>query len=311
MKPPAAARTLLALAVAGCATAGPTEVVSRSGQTTALQPVGLRVIAPAEASASGFAGRPFVLPFGGDRDGTELVGLVLAEAERQGAVALGDISVTLAAAQDGRPIACRTAILPETVQETRWVPPSTRMVPVSKPVSRLVTENHYRCRPVSQSQTRYVTEYRQDCRTVSRPVTRTRTTHSYQYSPTGSRSVPRTETYTSYESRQECRSEPVHRTKTEYVTKNECRYETQSHTVTRYEHQLESRYVPPRLETFEKHRLREAEPVCYSREGAVTPPPPPHDGGAPPAAATAPTGPPAPAASNRIEATFYFRAASP
>jgi hypothetical protein len=284
----AAARVLPAVLAAGCATAqGPTEVVSRSGQATPLTPAALRVIPAAEAASSGLVGRPFVLPFGADRDGTELVGLVLAEAERQGAAALGDINVSLAAVREGRPIECRSAILPETVQESRWIPSSHRMVSVTKPVSRLVTEQQYRCQPVSRLESRQVMEYEQRCHSVSRPVTRNRTTYSYQYGRGGSRSVPRTETYTTYESRQECRSEPVSRTRTEYVSKNECRYEPRSHTVTRYEHQLESRYVPPRLETFDRHRLRETEPVCYEIDAA--PPTPPETG-------------------NRIEATLYFPA---
>jgi hypothetical protein len=244
------------------------------------------VISADEASSSKLVGRPFLLPFGGDRDGTELVELVLAEAERAGATAVGDISVTLAVVREGRRIECRTAILPETVTESVWRPASHHLVPVSRPVSRMVTEQQYRCHMVSRPETRQVTEYQQRCRMESRPVMRTRTTYSYS----GSRSVPRTETYTTYESRQECRSEPVQRTRTDYVSKNECRYEPHSHMVTRYEHQLETRYVPPRLETFQRHRLRETDPVCYEIDAAR------------------PDASVAPSAAHRIEATLYFTA---
>jgi hypothetical protein len=293
----------VALVAAGCRPPGPTEIVSRSGQKTRLRPAGVRVIAAAEASSK-LSGRPFLLPFGGGRDGTELVGLVLAEAERAGAAAVGDINVTLATVRDGQPIECRTAILPETVTESRWVPSSHRLVSVSKPVSRMVTEQQYRCHLVSRPETRHVTEYQQRCRSVSRPVTRTRTTYSYQYSRTGSRSVPRTESYTTYESRQECHSEPVSRMKTDYVSKNECRYEPHTRMVTRYEHQLETQYVPPRLETFQRHRLRETEPVCYEIDaGAEAAPTRSADESD---AAPLPDPPPAPAPRNRIEAVLYF-----
>ena len=297
---------VFALAVAGCTAAGPTQMVSRTGEKSPLRPAGVRVIAAAEAAESKLAARPFALRFGGDRDGTELVELVLAEAERTGATAVGDISITLGTVREGRPIECRTAILPETVTESVWRPASHHLVPVSRPVSRMVTEQQYRCHTVSRPETRSVTEYQQRCRTVSRPVTRTRTTYSYQYSRTGSRSVPRTETYTTYESHQDCRSEPVHRTRTDYVSNRECRYEPHTQMVTRYEHQMETRYVPPRLETFQRHRLRETDPVCYEIDGAAPPPvATEHLDAAAPSAA-----PPAPPPANRIEAVLYFAGGS-
>jgi len=298
-------RILFAAGAAGCVPAGPTEIVSRSGQKTPLRPAGLRVIAAAEAVSSKLVARAFVLPFGGDRDGTELVARVLEEGEREGAVAVGDINVTLAAVHEGRPIECRTAILPETVRESRWTPSSHRTVSVSKPVSRMVTESQYRCHMVSRPETRHVTEHQQRCHSVSRPVTRTRTTYSHSYSGGRSHSTPRTESYTTYESHQECRSEPVSRTRTEYVSKNECRYEPHTHLVTRYEHQLETRYVPPRLETFERHRLREAEPVCYEIDAPAAPPPTIEDDE--PDAAPASPPPIAAPPPNRIEAMLYFR----
>src|SRR5262245_21277508 len=301
---------LFLVMAAGCLPPpGPTEVVSRGGQKKPLRPADVRVIAAAEAASSNLVGRPLSLTFGGGRDGTELVEQVFAEGERRGAVAVGSISVTLAADRDGRPIACRTAILPETVSESRWTPPSHRLVSVSKPVSRMVTERQYRCHLVSHPETRHVMEYQQRCRTVSRPVTRTRTTYSYQYSSRGSRSVPRTESYTSYESHQDCHSEPVSRTRTEYVSKNECRYESQTHFVTRYEHQLETQYVPPRLETFQRHRLRETEPVCYEVDDRPTASAGegPEDGPDGPAEPDAPPTSAAQTVPNRIDATLYFQ----
>jgi hypothetical protein len=49
----------------------------------------------------------------------------------------------------------------------------------------------------------------------------------------------------------------------ETVMKQQCRPELVNKTVTRYEHQYESRFVPARLETVTRQRLRELEPECY------------------------------------------------
>ena len=268
----------------------------------------MRVVAAGEAASAGWLGRPVAHTFGPGRDGTELVSALISEAEQQGAVAISDIAITLAAPGDDGPTECRTQILPETVSETRLTPARHRMVSLHKPVSRLVTEPHYRCHMESRPETRSVTEYEQRCRSVSRPVTRTRTTYSHQYDSRtrSSRSVPRTESYTTYESRQECRSEPVHRTRTHNVMKNVCRYETVTHTVTRYEHQWQSQYVPPRLETFTHHRLREGTPDCYALERPGAAPASDADSGPDAAVAVAPASPPPAPPANRIEAVFYF-----
>jgi hypothetical protein len=271
-------------------------MVSTSGKQTPMRPTEVRVVAAADATTAGWVARPVSHTFGAGRDGTELVSSLISEAERQGALAISDIAITLGAPAENGPTECRTSILPETISETHYTAPTHRMVPVQKPVSRMVTESQYRCHMESHPETRSVTEYTQRCQSVSRPVTRTRTTYSYQYDSFthSSRSVPRTESYTSYESHQECHSEPQHRTRTENVMKNVCRSEPVSHMVTRYEFQYETQYVPPRLETLTHHRLREATPVCYALE----------------APAGAAEGEPAPAVAekpaNRIEAVFYF-----
>src|SRR5262245_65798986 len=93
---------LFLVMAAGCLPPpGPTEVVSRGGQKKPLRPAGVRVIAAAEAASSNLVARPFSLTFGGGRDGTELVEQVLAEGERRGADAVGDIGVTLAPGRGG------------------------------------------------------------------------------------------------------------------------------------------------------------------------------------------------------------------
>jgi len=310
---------LPAIAFVGCVPPqGPTAMVSKSGKQTPMRPSEVRVVAAVEAAAAGWTGRPVSRTFGAGRDGTELVSTLLAEAERGGAVAVSDITITLAASTEDGPAECRTQILPERVSETRLTPATHRLVPVQRMVSRMVTEPQYRCHMESRPETRSVTTYELRCRSVSRPVTRTRTTYSHQYDSRtrSSRSVPRTESYTTYESRQECHSEPVHRMKTETVMKNVCRHETTTRTVTRYEHHWQSQYVPPRLETLTHHRLREGTPDCY----ALNPPAAAAAPAAPEANADAGTGastsvdagagagvapqPPAPA--NRIEAVFYF-----
>jgi hypothetical protein len=56
------------------------------------------------------------------------------------------------------------------------------------------------------------------------------------------------------------------------VSKTECSYQPVTRTVTRYEFQLESRYVPPRMETVTRQRLRELDPVCYQLEAAADDP---------------------------------------
>jgi hypothetical protein len=268
-------------------------MVTKEGARQPLPRTEVQVVAAEDATRRGLVGRPQSREFGEGQDGTTLVSDLLTEAQRQGAVAVSDIGVTLISQGPEGPLGCRTSILPETVAESRTIPAGTTMVPVQKPVSRLVTESEYRCHMVSHPETRSVTESHQSCQSVSHPVTRTRTTYSYQYDSFthSSRSVPRTESYTTYESRYECRSEPRSVTRTEYVSRNECHMEPVTHTVTRYEFQYETRYVPPRLETITHHRLHESEPACE----ALVPP------------AGAPGAPAPPLPSNRIEATFYFR----
>lgn len=285
---------LLAAASVSCVAhpRGPTTMVSNTGQQRPLPRTELQVISAQAAAARGLEGRPISRDFGAGQDGTKLVAELLSDAEKQGAQAVGQIGITLIASHADGPMACRTDILPETISETRSIPASRRLVPVQRPVSRLVTEQQYRCHMVSEPHTRSVTESRQECHMVSHPVTRTRTTYSYQYDSFthSSRSVPRTETYTAYESRNECRSVPHYTTRTENVMRSECRMEPMTHTVTRYEFQYETQYVPPRLETIAHHRLRESEPTCLALD---------------------PTGDRPATATNRIEATFYFPANAP
>ena len=253
------------------------------------------VVSADEAARRGLVAHPLSRDFGPDEDGTKLVDDLLAEAKRQGATAVSDISVSLASRAAEGPVACRTEILPETVAETRTIPGGSQLVSVQRPVQRMVTESEYRCHTTSHpGDARSTTEYHQSCHTVSRPVSRTRTTYSYQYDSFthSSRSVPHTQSYTEYQSHQECRSEPQLKTRTESVSRNECRMEPVTHMVTRYEFQLESRYVPPRLETFTRFRLHETEPQCALVAPAAAPP------------AGAADTPPLPA--NHIDAVLYF-----
>lgn len=256
------------------------------GAETRMTPVSARVVAASEADASGLVPATVSIPFGAAVDGTKLVQDFLARADDRGAYLVADLAIYFQTTQDGRAVECRTDILPETVTETHTHPSRWEQVPVNRPVTRTVTEHQYRCHSVTKYESRSRTEYQQQCGSVSSPVTRTRTVYrsQYDYASKSTRSVPTTESYTSYESRYQCKSVPVTRSRTEPVLRNECRMEPVTRMVTRYEFQLENRFVPARLETITRQRLREREPACY---------------------VVAPAGPPSTARTNRIEGRLY------
>lgn len=256
------------------------------GAETRMAPVSARVVAAREADASGLVPAMLSIPFGAEVDGTKLVQDFLAHADGRGAHLVADLAIYFQTTQDERAVECRTDIVPETVTETQTRPSRWEQVPVNRPVTRTVTEHEHRCRSVTKYESRSRTEYQQQCGSVSRPVTRTRTVYrsQYDYASKSTRSVPTTESYTAYESQYQCKSVPVYRSRMEPVTRNECRMEPVTRTVTRYEFQLESRFVPARLETITRQRLREREPACFVVELA---------------------GPPSTARTNRIEGRLF------
>jgi hypothetical protein len=294
------------LAIACVPQEGPTSVVNARGEERHFTPPALRVVSHIEGAQSGLLARPFSVAFGSGKDGTELVERVLKNAEDEGAELVSDIAIVLATSNDSGAVECRSEVVPDTVSESHWTPGAFRQVPTSAPVTRLVTESQYQCRMVSHPEMRSVTEYQQRCHSVSRPVMHTRTSYSYQYDSFShsSRSVPHNESYTTYESHQECRSEPISRLRTEYVSRNECHYQPVTHSVTRYEFQMKSEYVPPRLETIQRFRLKELEPRCYAIDAA---PSPGADAEAAPAPAAAAFPAPSAPRENRLEAVYYFR----
>lgn len=286
------------------------EVVAPDGESTPIAPRGLRVVSHAEAAHSGLTSQRVLLGFGSGADGSQLIERVLDQAKARNARLVSDISINLVSTGEGGTTECRTAVVPESVTETRQIPGRFRTVPVQQPVTRTVTEQQYRCHTTSRLETRMVTEHQQRCHQVSHPVTRTRTTYSTQYDSfsKSSRSVPHTQSYTETEYRQECRSEPVQRMRTQSVPHNDCHFEPVTHTVTRYEFQLASQYVPPRTEVYQRHRLRELEPVCIALDAPSPAPTSPADpdAAAGPETATALPEADAPAPKSRIEALFYF-----
>jgi len=285
----------------------PASVVSSNGEEQPITPRGPRVVSHAEAARSGYKSRAVSLAFGSGADGSQLIERLLKEADAADAALVSDISINLVASGEQGPTECRTAVVPESVTETREIPARYQLVSVQKPVTREVTENEYRCHMTSHLEQRTATDYQQRCSQVSRPVQRSRTSYSSQYDSftKSSRSVPHTEYYSENESHTECRMEPVQRQKTESVPRNECRYEPVTHLATRYEWQLDNQYTPPQVEVYRRHRLRELEPNCFALEPATATPSvnATADGGTPASPSELPA---APAPSSRIEALFYF-----
>lgn len=259
-------RVLFLVVLAGCASQQRYTYKQPATAEKALPPVTARVVPAAEADASGLVPGALSIPFGGDTDGTALIERFLDGADQMRAHLITDLAIYLQTTRDERVVECRSRIVPETVQEQRVVPSHYEQVPVSKPVTRTVTEFERRCKQVTKYELRTRTEYQQKCGSVMKPVTRTRTAYRQQYDSFSKsyRSVPYTETYTAYESHYECKSEPVSRTKSEPVSQNECTSEPVTRTVTRHEFQFESRFVPARLELITRQRLRELDPECYA-----------------------------------------------
>jgi hypothetical protein len=261
--------------------------MQRDGAEKPLPPVNAVVVSHAEAAPYGQA-VPLAIPFATGRDGTQLVTEFLAQADARRAHHIADLAVFIQTRHDEQLVECRSDVVPESVTVSAWTPPTSRLVPMTHPVTQLTTEWVYQCRPVTTSQLRSHTETEQQCSTVSRPVQRSRTTYSTSYNSLthSTTSVPHTEYYTEYQSSYECRSVPVTRMRNEMVTENKCGSEPQTRMVTRHEFQLEHQYVPGHFETFTRQRLHELEPVCYTID---------------------PTGPGA-TPQNRIEGSLYVAA---
>ncbi len=231
----------------------------------ALPPVTAEVVSAERARATSTPGQLRAIGIRPGSDSATVVAEFLRQADEAEAEMVSDLAIYLHTAQG---LECRTAIVPETVTRSEWHPPHEVQVTVPQPVRRMETTYERRCHTTTRLETKHVTEYQRRCHTTTRPVTRTRTT----YSGYGSNRSPRTETYTDYERHEECRNEPTMRTKTEYVPHEECKTEPVTSWVTRYEFQRETRFVPGRLETIRRQRLRELEPVCYPLDATAAAP---------------------------------------
>jgi hypothetical protein len=190
------------------------------------------IITRQEAARHELKPAPLSLPFSGEQDGTKLLVAFLGEARRRGASYVSDAAFYIVRQGTGSGMECQTSVYPEEEIVPQTVPGRFRTVPVSRPVTRMVTEYEYRCH------------------LVSKPVSRMQTTYRTQYDSFSktTRSVPETHYETHYEMQNECRSEPV------------------THMVTRYEFELESQFVPPHLEYVSTQKLKQGAPVCYSLE---------------------------------------------
>ena len=283
---------VLAIVVGASAGCAPTHrygyVAAGGGGERALPEVRAEVVTADRAAASGLSAAPRSIGFGDGADSATLVADFLVDADAARAVMVSDLAIYLRSVRDGQPIECRTEIVPETVSRSQWHPPHTEQIYVDEPVRRQVTTYERRCSTTSRMESKHVTEYERQCKSVSRPVTRTRTVYrsSYDSLSRSYRSMPQTESYTTYESQYECESRPVSRYRTELVPHHECHSEPVTRTITSYEFQVRSQYVPGRLETVTRQRLRELEPVCYAIDA--------------PASAA-----PGASAPNRIEGTLY------
>src|SRR5687767_4412520 len=209
-------RGWIAIVLVGCASQPPPQQYTHkkpAAPEQALPPVTAQVVPAIEAESAGLVETTLRTPFEGGADGTRLVEDFLARADSARIELLADVAIYFQARdpRDGRVVECRSNIVPERLTETRELPAHYERVPVSRPVTRTVTESEQRCKPVTKYENRPKTEYQQKCGSVTRPVTRTRTAYRSQYDSYSKsyRQVPYTETYTAYESRYECKSEPV------------------------------------------------------------------------------------------------------
>lgn len=288
-------RCWLAIVLVGCAGSPPAPAPQlthkKAREPDRVLPVKkAKVVAAEEAERAQLVEITLRSPFAGGADGTQLVEDFLNRADAERVELLADLTIYFQTRdpRDGRAIECRSSIVPERLTVGQTIPAHYERVAVARPVSRTVTENEQRCKPVTKYENRPHTEYQQKCGSVTRPVTRTRTAYRSQYDAYSKsyRQVPYTETYTTYESRYECKSEAVTRSKMESVTRTECKAELVTKLVTRYEFHLENRFIPARLETITRQRLRELDPVCYAAPAG---------------------GPPGAALMNRIEARAFIK----
>jgi hypothetical protein len=224
------------------------------------------VVASGIARAKGLTARDEAQAFGADQDGTKLLVDFLGRARDRGARYVSDISIYFATTREEKPVECKIGVYPEDAVVPVEVPAHTALVPAQVPVTRMVTEQEYRCRFVPKQVTRSETQYEQRCHMVSKPVTSYETTYTtqYDYASKSTRSVPQTRSVTHYESQNECRSEPVMRQVMRTEMQNECSFEPVTHSVTRYEFQLQMHFVPARLDYVQQKKLAQSDPVCYA-----------------------------------------------
>jgi hypothetical protein len=196
----------------------------------------MQVISTEQAASAGLHGTEVSMPSADDSDGAQMLEGWLDAARARGISRVSDVTLYVVRASAEGAVECRVAFYPQDGVEPRWVPGTTKLVSVSRPV------------------TRSVTRYEQRCRMVSKPVMRTETTYSSQYDSYSKsyRQVPQTRTVTKYEMQNECRSEPVMRMET------------------RWEYTFERRYEAPRVEYLATKRLRETSPACYAASPGAT-----------------------------------------
>jgi hypothetical protein len=231
------------------------------------------VVASGAARAKGLTPQDEAQSFGTDQDGTKLLIDFLAQARARGARYVSNIAIYVATTRDEKPVECKVGVYPEDEVVPVEVPAHTTMVPTQVPVTRLVTEQEYRCHLASKPVSRTETQYEQRCRMVQKPVTRYETTYTtqYDYMTKSNRSVSQSRPVTHYESQNECHSEPVMHQVTRYEMQNECSFEPVTHSVTRYEFQFQMQFVPTRLDYVQQKKLTQSEPVCYALPADAAP----------------------------------------
>jgi hypothetical protein len=187
-----------------------------------------------DAEKRGLVGEPLRIDLDATQDGTKMLVGALTYAKKRGAVGVSEVSVVLPGEKEG--VECRSSIHSEATTEERVVPGHTTLVPVTKPVTRMVTQS------------------RQVCRLESKPYTEMQTTYTTQYD-----SISKT-----------TRSVPQQRMVSKTRFENVCRYEPYTSMQTFYEYQSEQRYTPPSTEYLKSRKLVTSEPLCYEAEGTIT-----------------------------------------
>lgn len=204
-----------------------------SSKSAAARDDDLPFLTTEDAEKRGLVGEPLRIELDANQDGTKMLVGALTYAKKRGAVGVSEVSVVLPG--EGEGVECRSAIHSEATTEERVVPGHTTLVPVSKPVTRMVTQS------------------RNVCRLESKPYTEMQTTYTTQYD-----SISKT-----------TRSVPQQRMVSKTRLENVCRYEPYTSMQTFYEYQSEQRYTPPSTEYLKSRKLVTSEPLCYEAEGPI------------------------------------------